>query len=378
MKKARLFNPENDVALGLAPGARYTMSRPVARLHDDGALLPWWLADDGDVVIARDADRDWLAKMGSLFGRNISVVREAGGLEGAPWGWSDDAVRQLTAAGATIPSWVDTGKLRKLSHRRITIDIMRRLHEPEFVGIPPIPLEVTDEKGVLDALERCGAVYVKQPWSSSGRGVRRISNGDDLSWLNPFIRRQGSALVEPALDKVRDFAMLFYSTGSRVERLGYSLFFTGDNGAYAGNLMADDRVLEDHLVAAGASREMLHRLSCALCDILASVIAPYYRGYFGIDMMVLSDGSIAPCVEVNLRMTMGVVAHLWRQRYLAPGCQAVYRVEYSPEGIADDCEISDGHLAGGRIALTPAASHGGFSFYVEVVFPGLKSLELLI
>lgn len=181
MKKAWLFNPENDVALGLAPGAHYTMSRPVARLHDDGALLPWWLADEGDVVIASCPDKAWLAKTGSLFMRDVSVSQWADGAEGSPWGWSDDAVRQLVGAGASIPSWVDTEKLRELSHRRITIGIMKRLAERDFPGIPPIPCEVPDESGVLDAVKRYGAVYVKQPWSSSGRGVKRISLADDLS-----------------------------------------------------------------------------------------------------------------------------------------------------------------------------------------------------
>ncbi len=366
------------MALGLAPGAHYTMSRPVARLHNDGALLPWWLAEDGDVVIAPCVDQYWLMRTGSLFRRNISVSQLADGAEGSPWGWSEDAVRQLVASGASIPSWVDTEKLRELSHRRITIDVMRRLAEAEFPGIPPIPCEASDESGVMDMLGRYGAVYVKQPWSSSGRGVRRVSLGDDLSWLNSFIRRQGSVLVEPALDKVRDFAMLFYSTGSRVEYQGYSLFSTGEGGNYTGNLMADDTVLEQQLVMSGASRDVLRRLSCMLSDILTTVVAPYYRGYFGIDMMVLSDGSIAPCVEVNLRMTMGVVARLWRQRYLAPDCQAVYRVEYSADRITDDFEISDGHLAGGRIALTPSAGRGGFVFYVEVITPGSEALELFV
>ena len=48
-------------------------------------------------------------------------------------------------------------------------------------------------------------------------------------------------------------------------------------------------------------------------------IAPHYDGYLGIDMMLYWDenGKIAlnPCVEVNLRMTMGMVTAAMGSRH---------------------------------------------------------------
>ena len=48
----------------------------------------------------------------------------------APWGWSADAKRQFTLAGVrpeTLPSDEMIGRLRLLSHRRMTIEIIKGL-----------------------------------------------------------------------------------------------------------------------------------------------------------------------------------------------------------------------------------------------------------
>ena len=49
------------------------------------------------------------------------------------------------------------------------------------------------------------------------------------------------------------------------------------------------------------------------------LIAPHYDGYLGIDMMLYWDenGKIAinPCVELNLRMTMGMVTAAMGSRH---------------------------------------------------------------
>ncbi|MDE5915106.1 MAG: hypothetical protein K2G71_00870, partial [Duncaniella sp.] len=46
-------------------------------------------------------------------------------------------------------------------------------------------------------------------------------------------------------------------------------------------------------------------------EILTELTATAYKGWMGVDMMVYNDGGrrrVMPCVELNLRMTMGVVA----------------------------------------------------------------------
>ena len=56
-------------------------------------------------------------------------------------------------------------------------------------------------------------------------------------------------------------------------------------------------------------------------------------GYIGIDLFLYEQGGLLklhPCVEINLRTTMGVLAHLAYERYLAPRGNDHFLVEYVP------------------------------------------------
>jgi hypothetical protein len=64
-----------------------------------------------------------------------------------------------------------------------------------------------------------------------------------------------------------------------------------------------------------------------------TLIAPHYSGPLGIDMMLYRDdkGEIAinPCVEVNLRMTMGMVTAAMGSRH---GLQGDFSITASQSG----------------------------------------------
>ena len=59
---------------------------------------------------------------------------------------------------------------------------------------------------------------------------------------------------------------------------------------------------------------MLRTVRETVCDRLGAIYAGHYQGPFGIDMMVVKGEEtdrnlLHPCVEINLRRTMGMVAH---------------------------------------------------------------------
>ncbi len=363
--KIYLFNPENDIALAYC-GRRFNMSAQVSRLHEDGALLPVWYASDGDAVLASGCHREWCDDVPVRFGLSPCVIERCDGYIGVPWGWSSDAARQLSAAGAVALSPDRLDKIAELSHRRVSIKVMSRLSEMLDFPLPPVPVEAF----TLAEVERClgdGAVYVKAPWSSSGRGVFMV-DGMDLNVsrrIESVIRKQGSVLVEKALDKKRDFAMLFHAAEGDVRPLGYSLFFNAAGDAYGGNLLAADDEIESMLVADGAARSSLHAIRDAIAIVLSEIIGDAYDGYLGVDMLVAESGMIAPCVEVNMRMTMGVVAHIWCERFLAPESRGIFRVMrgYMPGG-CENVVIRDKRLVSGTVSLTPPPPDGGFAFFV--------------
>ena len=129
------------------------------------------------------------------------------------------------------------------------------------------------------------------------------------NWALNIMDRQGFIMMEPLYDKVKDFALEFESTNSGVRYLGLSLFKT-INGAYAGNILAseaDKRMMLGKYI----SMELIDGLAERISAILTVFFHESYRGPFGIDMMVVRDGGklkVHPCVELNLRRTMGFVA----------------------------------------------------------------------
>lgn len=355
----------------------HTLSAPVRALHRAGAMLPVWWADAGDAVLVDSADyevcRAWLADMTMQFPQLREVgVADAGdvGKVGAPWGWSGDAARQLSAVGAVCPDEEALERMRMLSHRRISVEVINRLAVamPD-VQLPTPPIEARSVDELAEAARQVGgAFYMKAPWSSSGRGVVRFDGltPKALERARGVIRRQGSVMVERALDGIQDFAMLFYAADGRVEWRGYSLFFNAHSStSYGGNLLSDDADIERRLVDKGADRVVLRRIADEMSNILAEIIADNYTGWLGVDMLLTRDGMIAPCVEVNLRMTMGVVAHVFTERYLAPGVEAIYTVEprrdYENVGTA---VVEAGRLVDGVLMLTPT---GEFTFKISTV-----------
>ncbi len=371
MAKVYLFNPENDVALGFGRRS-FTLSPLVKALHADGASLPMWYAEPGGFVYDPSAGRsvEWYESMAELFGIDVCVAdRVPSGLDGSPWGWSEDACRQLRMVGASVLDGEAVGRLRLLSHRRLTVDVMTRLKAVLSFPLPEVPVEAMSVDDVRQAFGMWGGrMFVKAPWSSSGRGVIMVESLTESveARVANILRRQGSVMCEPAVDKLRDFAMEFRASEGRVEFAGYSLFFNEHGSAYGGNILAPDHELESLLVADGASPDHLHSVRLTLTDIFNELVAPYYDGYFGVDMMLASDGMLVPCVEVNLRMTMGAVAVIWRDRYMSEGSRGRFSVGQLTGTGRGPLVVESGRLVAGSLCLTPPRDVGKFEFRIDV------------
>ncbi len=328
--RLHLFNPENDLALA-AGIANYTPPAGVVRFRSALAALPAWLADDGDNLLAPGLDPRWL----DTNGLNVGLDPEG---DPAPWGWSAHAVSLFRRAGCTGP-FPDVEAIRRLSHRRTALLLHCSLAGRLPYPLPPEPLELTS----ADRMPAGPDWFVKAPWSCSGRGVvdcAGMSADAVRRRVADTIRRQGSAMVEPRLEKIRDFAMLFEATDSGVVYRGLSLFFNAGPTAYGGNIIAS----EDEL-AAELNAPYLAETAAEVARAMTGIIGNDYRGPFGVDMMLYGpDRLICPTVEVNLRTTMGFLALALRRRFP----RASLRVTPSAALLT---------LPSGRIvALTPPAS----------------------
>lgn len=320
-----IFNPEHDLALA-ANIDNFTPPKPARMLRAALAYIPALWASDGDAVLVDDVE----LAMGGLQGLapymakpmpKVMLVTKAGlpGLRPdavSPWGW-DRAVRhELLRHGIAEGVCPTLGQLdvaRVLSHRRFGVLLLPKLRAEGTVGEAYVARDV---EAIRSFVASRGCAVLKAPWSSSGRGVRMVSVRDIdaglLGWIKNLLTQQGEVIVEPYYNKVQDFGMEFCSDGSGgIAYLGLSLF-RASGSAYSGSLLASESVkvaaLSRWLPAA-----LLEMTKERLMSELALALNGKYKGPLGVDMMVVHDGApggckLHPCVEVNLRRTMGHVA----------------------------------------------------------------------
>ncbi|MBQ2535503.1 MAG: hypothetical protein II549_01205 [Bacteroidaceae bacterium] len=289
MKLPNLFNPSNDMALA-SHVREYVPPKRIQQMEADlEALAAVW--------------------EGTMFS--------------GPWGWSLATKRRYERMGVPVellPSddWIE--EVRKLSSREYACEYIKELLE-----------EFQDERLLGDGMFFCKDVSTlnsqlstvnchlifKSPWSSSGRGVfvDRMADGkcqmSTLKRLQGFLSSQGGFVVDRFYEnKVLDFAMEFFvHEDHTVEFLGWSVFHAGENGAYGYNYVESQ---EELLRRIDTDENLLLRLIEYHKEHLAKTA---YHGPVGIDMLKTADGSIHPCLEINLRMNMGILALLLHEQY---------------------------------------------------------------
>ena len=233
------------------------------------------------------------------------------------WGW-DPAVRQrllnMGVDPSRLPDEETIAHIRSLSHRRTALEmnafLQTKLARRDRLAYP-FQTEISEIGQVLPLVRRCAACIVKAPWSSSGKGLRRLYDGqvtdNELGRIARVIGKQGSVIVESLDEVVLDFALLFEMDGQHSVFRGYSLFET-ERCAYSRGILAGDAHIHS-LLASYVGEEVLSELREAVSEFLSRRLAGHYRGPLGVDMYICRDSRgvylLRPCVEINLRLTMG-------------------------------------------------------------------------
>lgn len=382
MKMLYLFNPENDMAL--ANGSPYYMP-PVSakKMATDLSVLPAWYALLGsDVWVADARCAEWMQKDCPLP-LGVRGVTQSDPIYNKvyPWGWSASVKHRFEEGGIAsdvLPTEGEIALHRRLSGRQTAVELLPRLRGVEGTWGESFLCTSLEE---LHRLVACyGRMLLKAPWSGSGKGIRSITETVDASlegWARRIIASQGAVVAEPFYQRVADFALEFRrDEEGRVSFIGYSLFETDVKGGYKGNVLASDESILDTL-SAWVDRRVLHEVQCRLMEVLPGLLDGYV-GFFGVDMMVChTDGGffIHPCVEVNLRMNMGLVAHTFFHHYVCDTAHGHYTVRHFPA--AGDafrfhqsmqrthplvCE--DGRIRQGYMSLSPVFEDTCYVAYV--------------
>lgn len=232
-------------------------------------------------------------------GPDSAIVQRAAGLPGLAWCPTPNALRLLTAAGATLPSAPPVEVLREVNARPFATAVRAPLADGSFAKQVAATLAE-----VLALLARPAGEgwLVRRTFGAAGRGRRRIASGTpdsaEHAWLVAGLRL-GPLVVEPWVEVLREYTRSGWVHASGDVQIAPPCFQeTTAAGAWTGTTAAgraevphsDDATLEATVEAAGSA--------------LASA---GYFGAFGIDAFRYRlDGreALNPMSEINARFTM--------------------------------------------------------------------------
>lgn len=331
MNRLLLFNCSNDLALA-ADTPVYIPPKSVMRMEHDLCALPAWWAHDGDAILCPDSRHaeeaaEFFAThgMGITFtspdeGYNALCARTGREYIAAPWGWSKAAVERFARAGMPreqLPDSHAIETMRTLSSREFAAGYIKNfLSTAALQGITGL---VGDRMRFIRSMEELQIderTIFKSPWSSSGRGIFAAGSLQAPSItekLNGFIKHQGGFIADKLYDKKLDFALEFHIGDDGTARFtGCSVFAAGFNGYYGYNVTASQEQLRDIITSNGCPHSTLDTLTALHTALLQKELAGRYRGTVGIDMLIAEEGNknpvVHPCIEINLRMNIGVLA----------------------------------------------------------------------
>lgn len=324
------FNPGHETAVLLGK-KNYTAPSNVRIMTEDLSILPMWYAKENDFVLTEHIlSAVFHQNCEQLFNRILAtpvsredinkVMHGEYVIQASPWGISPHALNlfsSLNNSCISVSEWKDTYKIltgRQTS--RCCLDLLSEMF-PD-IKLPSKPQFYNNIKLLSDYIEAHygETLILKSPFSSSGRGLLWIQyplrwGKKELMWAKSVIDKQGEVSVEPALDKCLDFAMEFYSDGKgNISYEGLSVFSTEERGAYSGNIIGNEKILEKELLKY-VSYNQIATTKEMLGNALRKIFSKEYRGFLGVDMLVYNENGscyIHPCVEINMRYTMGMVA----------------------------------------------------------------------
>ena len=232
-----------------------------------------------------------------------------------PWGWNHSLRKRLINEGvdpATLPSDEELQFIRTHSRREFALDVHSRLSckDSQVIG-PDYRIVATIVSEIEEFISANGSAVLKSPLSGSGKGIRfvreKLSESDE-GWCRRILEKQGSVIVEKRFEIIKECAMLFECYHEGIDFIGYSLF-ESRNGAYSKNILASNEEIEN-IIAEYIPLDTQIAIRENLKAILADTLVGHYEGFLGVDQIICQPASpiFIPVSEINLRMTMGLIA----------------------------------------------------------------------
>lgn len=392
------FNPGHEQAV-LNSSPYYMPPANVLKMQDDLAFLPAWYAGSEDFVFVQNRiSPDFLELYDKNLNLSINPVREKdfdnkkeilSNQELSCWGISPQAihyfetVRDRYDLNLQIPAWNIAYK-EWCSREKAAFCLQFLCDNLPNISHKLLPTFHTNIPSINKCLIENGTQYfvAKAPYSSSGRGLLFLPKGKlgrtQTQLLSGILNKQNTVSIEPVLDKTMDFAMEFYMNGKGiVDFCGISLFETNNKGAYSGNILtSQDNITKK--IESYIDGKLLNDVQTIFTQSLLTKISSFYKGYIGVDMMIYQEKDnyfLHPCLEINLRSTMGIIAIHFVNNFLHSESNGRFTIIYANKD-GDmlrfhnerqqqyPTEFTDKKLKSGYISLCPISEKTKFVAYV--------------
>ncbi len=398
-----LFNPTCEYAVANGHPS-WQPNLLLQKMEEDLGTLPLFLARPHDVVLVKKLPPpefpEQLKKAGLImpqFIKTEDAIKNKAFIDSPksrllPWGWSPAAHKLLSPlksscsaefTSSPVAEW--RSEYKQIYSKKFALEILKDVLPllPGGAILPPhlIPETCTTRQELEILINKWGKLMVKAPWSSSGRGLQRVTTTPVAPkvWekLLGIINEQGFAMAEPYLNKILDMALQFRIKNGKVTYLGISRFFTDKKGQYQGNFLngwpvSTEQQATDFLES--FIEILIPRLSMV---VEGSLLAEYYEGVFGIDTLLFQDSQdllrINPCLEINVRQNMGLLS-LKLEKLLAPGKKALFKIFFQKEksfySFQKEMEtryplvVSNNKIKSGFFPLTPTDENYLFGAYI--------------
>lgn len=397
------FNPTCELAV--ANGSFSYMPPLLLReMENDLSILPVVFCSENDFVLTENAPSPEFLLELRKAGFEIPGFFSLSDLEAMPdgsfgavypWGWSPAAHFKLKNLKtkcseefkkSPVYNWTADHQLlfERMTSLGFLNEILGRNQLTWFVDKGMTGVKISNPEEIEPLLNQYSSVVLKAPLSSSGRGIqvirRKFLNSSNKQWISGVLKQQGYLIAEPFLEKVLDLSFQFrILTGSEVSYLGYSVFETNTNGQYSGTLIHPDL----NTVLSGEDIKEVKEMIGVTAEVVHEALknAPYtshYRGFMGVDAMIFRNGGrlmMQPCIEVNCRMNMGVLAMFLENKIhpdatgkfeLFYGNPGEYRIYAADQLVQNQSEKRDGKLYAGFLPVTEPDSARRFGAYASL------------
>ncbi|MFV0506054.1 MAG: hypothetical protein ACK5L5_04990 [Bacteroidales bacterium] len=392
MNNVFLFDPTCEMAIANS-SPYYQPPQNIVHFTEQLSWLPSLLADSSDYLISKHPYSDRFVDALMDLRRNLPRIVEEGQQYNfqrfIPWGWSPmihhkyKSIKQMCDdAFFRMPNSQWNPEVQKYYERTFALTVCKELinidmHKDGLIAQDELPIVVRSITEFDEMLKRMHKAMIKLPLSSSGRGVLKVDTSsiteNERGRVKKMIEAQSYIMLEKYLNIKAEFGMLFsYFEGEGLKFHGFS-FTKTNNGRYCGNLVNRTPPSLSNSLLEGVRQELVPALTT---QFKKHNLFDAYNGYFGVDACIYNENGslkINPCMEINLRMTMGHIA-LALTELLAKTSQGEFGI-YGGKNFEYFCAqmrnvkpliISDRKIVSGFVSLSPESNKARSGAYLIV------------